>query len=430
MSKTTKVTTDSKAIAEFVAKKVKDQNTEQYTSFDETVFKNIVLSTILFLNLNNNSLDICNKSILKTFSKNNSLYDYIKHHERRPTSALSFYESILVSILQDLKVGCGFNDDKEISKIKIGDLENDLWLKVGFEDKQNIISFVNDVIEKFNSDPDILKYEKSAFTKVVKTRFPGFQKDIDVTFTYLHNAIPEIKVEQEIENFLKQTDFKINTATELDNYKKLLRRSIEYLSTFITKFNDKYKLKPTNTYFAINVQLTDLINKYNQYIINKQQEILESISRVFDSVKLTDFSGLTRITDKNFKDYWLEISKDNRDKNKIMNLFKSEYIDFKTYVLKKFYGIDDISKQNHLNNTFTSFVFLCHMLEFMHANPQESGKRKYIDIYKELKIFDTDGKINDTETDMDTVKSVFFRYLQMSLIGRLEQQEKDLINSV
>ena len=153
-----------------------------------------------------------------------------------------------------------------------------------------------------------------------------------------------------------------------------------------------------------------------------REDFVNKIKTDNQSDKLTDASTLQRIHDEKFKNYWLEISKDSPDDDKIVELFKPEYYDIKNYVLEQFYDIDDESRRDQLNNKFDSFVFLCHMLEFMHGNPTK--RRSYFDIYKNLTL---DPKENITETDKNNVKSVFFKYLRLSLMGGLSHSEKDLI---
>jgi hypothetical protein len=156
-----------------------------------------------------------------------------------------------------------------------------------------------------------------------------------------------------------------------------------------------------------------------------RDDFVNKIKTVNQSDKLADASTLQKITDEDFKNYWLEISKDNPKDNVIIELFKPDYYDIKNYVLAQFYEIADKSRRDQLNNTFDSFVFLCHMLEFMHGNPTK--RRSYFDIYKNLTL---DPKEKITEPVKNNVKSVFFKYLRLSLMGGLDQTEQNLINQM
>jgi hypothetical protein len=313
------------------------------------------------------------------------------------------------------------------------------------------------VLEEFQLLPEIsILDKKKKFNNDVYDNFGSATYRDDKFFTDLHTVIPDIPVENDLEEFLKKKHFYLANNTEFDEHMLLFNRSVKYLQNFVSKFKNTYNLTPSESNINIIDQIKNLINQYDRYNRNnsnkqnaesnmtkstvtvnnlgaepnvtKSTVTVNNLKAEPNVPKLTDAAGLTKITDNDFKEYWLEKSKDNPDNTKITQLSKPEYKDLENYVLEKFYGIIDKSKQVQLTSTFTSFVFLCHMLEFMHANPPESGTRTYIDIYKNLQIFNTGEKIETTEIDESTVKSVFFRYLRLSLMGGLDEKVKNLIN--
>jgi hypothetical protein len=458
--KDTNAVDDAKIIAIFIAEKGKPHSKKYDSpSKNQPVFEKIVLSTLLLLKIDKNK-DICQTkyntgltSITENFE--NRLYTYIKSLELT-ISIQVYYNLILKSTLEDLTQKCSYNEKEPFKKIKedkILELEIMLWNQIGYNNSEKIKSFKNSVLKEFELLPEIkILDENKKFNNDVYYNFGRAQHRDDKFFTDLHTVIPDISVENDLEEFLKKEDFYLANKPEFDEHMRLFNRSVKYLQNFVSTFKNTYNLTPFDSSINIIRQIKNLINQYDDKHNNLKAEpnvpkltvtvnnlkaepnvpkstvTVNNLKAEPNVPKLTDAAGLTKITDNDFKEYWLEKSKDNPDNTKITQLSKPEYKDLENYVLEKFYGIIDKSKQVQLTNTFTSFVFLCHMLEFMHANPPELGTRTYIDIYKNLQIFNTGEKIETTEIDESTVKSVFFRYLRLSLMGGLDEKVKNLIN--
>jgi len=145
--------------------------------------------------------------------------------------------------------------------------------------------------------------------------------------------------------------------------------------------------------------------------------------------KLTDGSRLLQFKqkDNDCLDYWLEISKDNPDDTKLFDLFKPEYyidIDFKEYVLVKVYGFMDL-QANKLLKIFSNFLVLCHMLEYMSANP-ETMPTKYINMFTKMNLSEGTVKIEETDTTKSEV--TMFRLFKELLARGIATSDMQIIH--
>ena len=171
---------------------------------------------------------------------------------------------------------------------------------------------------------------------------------------------------------------------------------------------------------------TQIYESLQNFVGNKPtiNKFVQKIKENNKSDKLTDASELTKINDEDLKKYWIEVTSDRPNEVEVVTLFKQEYYNFREYVLERFYSIDDANKRKQLIDSFDSFVFLCHMLEFMHSNPTQG--RKYIDIYKKL-TFTKNEQIDEKNTT--NAKKMFFHYLNRSLMADVSEGEQKLIKS-
>ena len=179
-----------------------------------------------------------------------------------------------------------------------------------------------------------------------------------------------------------------------------------------------------NSSIFILSRLNEFVNKSDNDESATINDFVQKIKENNKSDKLTDASELTKINDEDLKKYWIEVTSDRPNEVEVVTLFKQEYYNFREYVLEKFYSIDDANKRKQLIDSFDSFVFLCHMLEFMHSNPTQG--RKYIDIYKNL-TFTTNQQIDEKNTT--NAKKMFFHYLNRSLMADVSEGEQKLIKS-
>jgi hypothetical protein len=154
---------------------------------------------------------------------------------------------------------------------------------------------------------------------------------------------------------------------------------------------------------------------------------ISKIRAEFKIDKLTDGGRLLQFQQKDNDglNYWLEISKDNPDKETIFAMFKPEYYaDFKKYVLKNVYGFED-SQAKKLLQIFSNFGVLCHMLEYMSANPEDVDK-KYINMFQKMDL--SEGKVTIAETDTTKSEVTMFRLFKELLARGIAKDDMQIID--
>ncbi len=204
-------------------------------------------------------------------------------------------------------------------------------------------------------------------------------------------------------------------------------RSTHYLETNFKNIDSKELFqKIPDVVMVGNETSTQIYESLTNFAGSKPtiNKFVQKIKENNKSDKLTDASELTKINDEDLKKYWIEVTSDRPNEVEVVTLFKQEYYNFREYVLERFYSINDANKRKQLIDSFDSFVFLCHMLEFMHSNPTQG--RKYIDIYKNL-TFTTNQQI--VEKNTTNAKKMFFHYLNLSLMADVSEGEQKLIKS-
>ena len=147
------------------------------------------------------------------------------------------------------------------------------------------------------------------------------------------------------------------------------------------------------------------------------------IDKLMDGSRLLQFKQ----KDNDCLDYWLEISKDNPDDTKLFDLFKPEYyidFDFKKYVLVNVYGFMDL-QANKLLKIFSNFLVLCHMLEYMSANP-ETMPTKYINMFTKMNLSEGTVKIEETDTTKSEV--TMFRLFKELLARGIATSDMQIIH--
>lgn len=210
--------------------------------------------------------------------------------------------------------------------------------------------------------------------------------------------------------------------------KTLSGAGVRELKTFWSKIPSDTPTSIQSVKFVDIVQ--DVAAKLDKFMETKgsnRDAFISKIKAEFKIDKLTDGGRLLQFEqkDNDCLKYWLEISKDDPDNETIFAMFKPEYYaDFKKHVLKNVYGFED-SQASKLLRIFSNFVVLCHMLEYMSANPEDVDK-KYINMFQKMNL--SEGKVKILETD--TTKSVvtMFSLFKQLLARGIAQDDMQIID--